>query len=57
MSDTVLPLSTIGNTTPRIDAIERVTGGAKYTQRPQIARHAVRARAAQSASPRPRREH
>ena len=32
MSDTVLPLSTIGNTTPRIDAIERVTGGAKYTR-------------------------
>ena len=24
------PLSTIGNDTPRIDAIERVTGQAKY---------------------------
>ena len=26
------PLSTIGNDTPRIDAIERVTGQAKYTR-------------------------
>ena len=32
MSTTVQPLTTIGNTTPRIDAIERVTGQAKYTQ-------------------------
>ncbi|ETX04860.1 MAG: hypothetical protein ETSY2_26365, partial [Candidatus Entotheonella gemina] len=31
MSESVLPLTTIGNTTPRIDAIERVTGQAKYT--------------------------
>ncbi len=31
MSATIQPLSTIGNTTPRLDAIERVTGQAKYT--------------------------
>ncbi len=30
-SEGVLPLTTIGNTTPRVDAIERVTGQAKYT--------------------------
>jgi xanthine dehydrogenase molybdenum-binding subunit len=31
MSEAVLPLTTIGNTTPRVDAIARVTGQAKYT--------------------------
>ena len=31
MSAAVLPLTTVGNTTPRVDAIERVTGQAKYT--------------------------
>ncbi len=31
MSEAVLPLATIGHTTPRVDAIERVTGQAKYT--------------------------
>lgn len=31
MSESVQPLSTIGNTTPRVDAVERVTGQAKYT--------------------------
>ena len=31
MSEVVLPLTTIGHTTPRIDAIARVTGQAKYT--------------------------
>jgi xanthine dehydrogenase molybdenum-binding subunit len=32
MSEAVLPLTTIGNTTPRVDAIARVTGQAKYTR-------------------------
>ena len=31
MSDAVQPLTTIGHVTPRVDAIERVTGQAKYT--------------------------
>ena len=31
MSEAVLPLTTIGHTTPRVDAIARVTGQAKYT--------------------------
>jgi len=31
VSEAVLPLTTIGKTTPRVDAIERVTGQAKYT--------------------------
>ncbi len=31
MSEVILPLTTVGNTTPRVDAIERVTGQAKYT--------------------------
>jgi CO/xanthine dehydrogenase Mo-binding subunit len=31
MSTAVQPLTTIGHVTPRVDAIERVTGQAKYT--------------------------
>jgi xanthine dehydrogenase molybdenum-binding subunit len=31
MSEAVLPLTTIGHVTPRVDAIARVTGQAKYT--------------------------
>jgi len=31
VSEAVLPLTTIGNTTPRVDAMARVTGQAKYT--------------------------
>ena len=31
MSTAVQPLATIGHVTPRVDAIERVTGQAKYT--------------------------
>ena len=35
------PLTTVGHPTPRIDALERVTGKATYTQRHQTARHAL----------------
>jgi len=35
------PLSTIGNDTPRIDAIERVTGQAKVYKGLEITRNAV----------------
>ena len=31
MSETMQPLKTIGHPTPRIDALERVTGKATYT--------------------------
>ncbi len=31
MSETVQPLKTVGHATPRIDALERVTGRATYT--------------------------
>ena len=31
-SNPVLPLNTVGNATPRVDAVERVTGEAKYTR-------------------------
>ena len=31
MSEAVQPLTTIGHVTPRVDAMERVTGQAKYT--------------------------
>ena len=45
-------LKTVGHATPRIDALERVTGRATYTGDVHLARHAVRARAPQSASAR-----
>jgi xanthine dehydrogenase molybdenum-binding subunit len=32
VSEAVLPLTTIGHTTPRVDAVARVTGQAKYTR-------------------------
>ena len=31
MSETLKPLKTVGHATPRIDALERVTGQARYT--------------------------
>ena len=45
-------MKVIGHPTPRIDAAERVTGKANYTRDVYLRRHAVRARAAQSASAR-----
>ena len=32
ITNTVAPLSTIGRETPRVDAVERVTGQARYTR-------------------------